>query len=127
KFEAGFVFVGASAEALNCAVGEDDFQTEDIIAGDAVFQTARTAGVGGDVAADEVVRAAGGVGRIKEAAPLDPVLKMFGVHARLDDGDEIGGVDVLDAVHAFKRKHDAAAHGHAAANVAMARAARGHR
>ena len=51
---------------------------------------------------------------------------MFGVYARLDDGDEIGGVDFPDAVHPFKRKHDAAAHGHAAADVAMARAARGH-
>ena len=51
---------------------------------------------------------------------------MFRVYARLDDGHEIGGVDVLDAVHPFKRKHDATAHGHAAADVAMARAARGH-
>src|ERR1035437_3685754 len=118
KVEAGLVFVGASAKALNCAVGEDDFKTEDVIAGAAVFQTARAAGVGGDVAADEVVRAAGGIGRIKQSAPLDPVLKLFGVYARLDDGHEIGGVNLLDAVHAFKRKHDAAAHGHAAANVA---------
>ena len=48
------------------------------------------------------------------------------VHARLDDGDEIGGVDFLDAVHAFQRKHDAAVHGHAAADVAVAGAARSH-
>ena len=36
------------------------------------------------------------------------------------------GVDFLDAVHAFQRKHDAAMHGHATADIAMARAARRH-
>ena len=71
EIEAGLVFVRASAEADDGAVGQNDFEAEDVIAGDAVFQAARAAGVGGDVAADEIVRAAGGVGRIKQAALLD--------------------------------------------------------
>ena len=70
QIEAGLVFVRAAAESDDRAVGQHDFQAEDVIAGDAVFEAARAAGVGGDVAADEIVRAAGGVGRIKQAAPL---------------------------------------------------------
>ena len=126
EVEAGLVFVRAAAEADDGAVGQDDFEAEDVIAGDAVFQAARAAGIGGDVAADEIVRAAGGVGRVKQAAPLDGFLKISGVHARLDDGDEIGGVDFPDAVHPFERKHDAAVHGHATADVTVAGAARSH-
>ena len=71
EIEAGLVLVRAAAEADDGAVGEDDFEAEHVIAGDAVFEAARAAGVGGDVAADEIVRAAGGVGRIKQSAPLD--------------------------------------------------------
>ena len=74
-----------------------------------------------------VVRAAGGVGRIEQTALLDGLLELRRVHAGLDHGDEVGGVDLLDAVHARQRKHDAAAHRHAAAHVAVARAARGDR
>ena len=125
QIEAGFVFVRASADADDGAVGQHDFEAEDVIARDAVFQTARAAGVGGDVAADEIVRAAGGVGRIKQAALFNGFLKFLRDDARLHDGDKISGVDFLDPVHAFQRKHDAAMHGHAAADIAVAGAARG--
>ena len=104
QIEAGLVFVRAPAEPDDAAAGQNDFEAEDVIAGDAVFEAARAAGVGGDVAADEVVRAAGGVGRIKQAAPLDGLLKFFRVHPRLDDGDEIGGIDFADAVHALQSR-----------------------
>ena len=66
EVEAGLVLVGASAQADDVAAGQDDFQTEDKIAGDAVFEAARAAGVGGDVAADGAIGAAGGIGRIVE-------------------------------------------------------------
>ena len=115
----------AAADADDRAVGEHDFQAEDVIAGDAVFQAARAAGVGGDVAADVVIRAAGGIGRIKEAVLSTASCNCFRDDARLDDGDEIVGVDFLDAVHAFERKHDAAAHRHTAADVTKARPAGG--
>ena len=77
EIEAGLVFVRAAAEADDGAVGEDDFQAEHVIAGDAVFQAARSAGVGGDVAADEIVGAAGGVGRIKKPRFSTAVLQVF--------------------------------------------------
>ena len=127
QLKTGFVFVRATAEPDDGPVGERDFEAENVITRNAVFQTTGTAGVGGDVAADEVIRATGGVGRIKQSAPFNGFLERLRVDARLDDGNEIGGVDFLDAVHAFQRKHDAPAHGHAATNVAMARAARCHR
>ena len=72
----------------------------------------------------DIVGAAGRVGRIEQALLLDRLLQLLGVDAGLDDGDEVGGVDFLDAVHALQRKHDAAVHGHAAADVAVAGAAR---
>ena len=125
EVKAGFIFMCASAEPDDGTVGEHDFEAEDVIAGDAIFEAARAAGIGGDVAADEIIRAAGGVRRIKEAALLNRFLQMLRVHARLDDGDEIAGVDFPDAVHAFEREDDAAAHRHAAADVAMSGAARG--
>ena len=49
------------------------------------------------------------------------------MNARLDDRDEIRLRDFLDAIHPLDREHDAAAVGHASADVAVARAARGDR
>ena len=54
QIKTGFVFVRAAAEPDDVAVGEHDFEAENELAGDAVFQTARAAGVGGDVAADGI-------------------------------------------------------------------------
>ena len=48
--------------ADDCAIGQNDFEAENVIASDAIFQAARAAGVGRDVAADEIMRAAGGIG-----------------------------------------------------------------
>ena len=79
QIEAGLVLVRAAAEAHDRAVGEDDFQAEHVIAGDAVFQAARPAGVGGDVAADGTVRPAGGIGRIKQALRFDCLLQASAV------------------------------------------------
>ena len=62
QIEAGFVFVRAAAEPDDGAVGEHDFEAEHVVAGDAVFQAARAAGVGDDVAADEAL-ASGSRGR----------------------------------------------------------------
>jgi hypothetical protein len=125
EVKASFVFVRSAPELDHRAVSKDDFEAENIIAGDAVFEAVRAAGIGGDVAANKIIRAAGGVGRIKESAFLNSRLEFLRVDARLDDGDEIAGIDFPDAVHAFERQDDAAAHGHAAADVAVARAARG--
>src|SRR5208283_5460388 len=121
---AGLVFVRATAEPDDGSIGENDLKAENVVAGDAVLEAARPAGVGGNVAADEIVRAAGGIGRIKQTAFLDGLLQFFRDDAGFNDGDKIGGVDFLDAIHAFEREYDAAAHRHTAADVAVARAAR---
>ena len=65
-----------------------------------------------------------GIGRIKKPALFHGVLKLGGVDGGLDDGDEIGGIDFQNFVHPLRRERDAAAHRHAAADVAVARAAR---
>ncbi len=72
------------------------------------------------------MRAAGGVGRIKQIQFLDGVLKLLRDDGRLDDGDEIFRVDLQNPVHAFERENNSAANGNAAADVAVAAAARGH-
>ncbi len=54
QLEAGLVLVRAPAQPQHGAVGQHDFQAEHVIAGDAVFEAARAAGVGDDVAADGI-------------------------------------------------------------------------
>jgi len=127
EVEAGFVFVSSATEADDGAIGEDDFEAEDVIACDAVFEAARAAGVGDDVAANGAFTEAGGVGRIEQAALLDCILEGLGFDARLDDSDEIGRVDFFDAVEAGEGKDDTAASRDAAADVAVAGTARGDR
>ena len=65
QIEAGLVLVRASAEPHERAVRQCDFKAEHVVAGDAVFEAARAAGIGGDVSAEAALRAARGVGRIK--------------------------------------------------------------
>ena len=97
--------------ADDVAVGQNDFEAEDVIARDAVFQAARAAGVGGDVAADEIVRAAGGVGRIKQVSVFRRRPEIVRVMtAGWTTATKSCGVDFQNAVHAFEREHDAAAH-----------------
>ena len=126
EVEAGLVLVGASAHAGHGAVGQHDFEAEDVGAGDAVFEAAGAAGVGGDVAADAAVLQAGRIGRIKKPLRAGGGLEASGDDARLDHGDEIVSADLLDAVHAHRGKDDPPLHGHAAADVAVAGAAGGH-
>ena len=125
EIEPGFVLMGASAQLDDGAAGQDDFQTEDKIAGDAVFEAARAAGVGGDVAADAAIGAAGRIGRIVKALLFHRFLQGLQDDAGLDDRDKIAGVDFLDAVHAGQGEDNAAARRDASADVAEARPARG--
>ena len=73
-----------------------------------------------------VIRPAGGIGRIKQPAPLALGLEGGGVDGGLHDGHKIARVDLQHLVHALGGKGDAAAHRHAAAHIAMPGAARGH-
>ncbi len=119
QFEAGLVLVSASAQPEDGSIGENNFEAEHIVSRDAVLEAAGATRVGADVAADDIVFPAGRVGWVKQALLFDCVLECLGINAGLDDGHEVGGVDFLDAIHPCQRKHDAAADGHAATDVAL--------
>ena len=117
----------AAAETNDRAAGQCHFQTEHIISRHAVFQAARAARVGGDVAPDAAVRAAGRVGRIIKPLLLDRLVQMLRDHTRLHHRDKVVRIDLLDAVHPRQREHDAPARWNTSAHVTVARAARSHR
>ncbi len=75
QVEPGLIFMGAAAELDDVAVGQNNFEAEDIIARDPIFQAARAARIGGNVAAEGIIDAARGVGRIEKFLPLDGRLK----------------------------------------------------
>jgi len=61
----GDVFAAFGAEPGEFAIRERDFEGEDVVARDAVFDAAQAAGVAGDVAADGAGFDGAGVGRVK--------------------------------------------------------------
>lgn len=122
EIEASFVFVRAPTKADDCAIRQHDFQAEHVIASDAVFQTARPARVGDDVAADGIVRPARRIGWIEQSEFLYSFLKFGSDNAGLNNCDKISCIDLTDALHAFQRNDNAAAQWHAATHVAVARA-----
>ena len=65
------VVLGRPADVDDAAVGQDEFDAEDVVDGDAVLERVRPAGVGGDVAADGAGPLAGRVGGVVEAVRLE--------------------------------------------------------
>jgi len=118
--------VDAPARAHDGAVGQDDLEAEHVVAGHAVLQAARAAGIGGDVAADRRLLERGRVGRVIPAHGAGRVAHVAGDGPRLDHRHAVAGVDLDDPVHVRQREHDAAMHRHAAAHVPDARPARDH-
>jgi hypothetical protein len=121
---AGDALGGAAAAAQHLAAHQRDLEAEDVLAGDAVLERARPAGVGRRVAADRAELERRRVRRIEHALGLDRLLQPAGDHAGLDDRHQVAGVDLLDPHHALGRQHDAAVHRQRAAAHAAARAAR---
>ena len=119
--------MGAPANAHDRSIRQNGFQPEHVITRDAVLQTARPAGVRGNVAADEAFILAGRIWWIIQSFSFNCGLKIFGDHTWLHHRDKIGRVDFLDAIHSSQRKHNAAAHRHAPAHVTMAGSTRSHR
>src|SRR5207253_9125718 len=93
EIKAGLVLVRSAADSNHRAISENDLETENIIAGDPIFEAARAAGVGGDIAANERISAAGRIRWIEQPALLDRRLQPPRNDAWLDDSDEIGGID----------------------------------
>ena len=125
EVEAAFIFHRAAAGADQRAVGERDLQAEHVVAGDAVLQAARAAGIGGDVAAERAFLEAGRVGRIKKSELERQGLEFTGDDARLHHGHTVRGRNFQHAIHAREGDDDAAPARHAAADVAATRSARG--
>ena len=120
QVEAGFVFVGATAAGHHFAVRQHDRETKNVAAGHAVFQAARTTGVGGDVSAYAAILEAGGVRWIEEIFFAGSFLEFSCDDPRLNHGHEIACVDLNNPVHSIHAEHDAALHGGAAADIPIA-------
>ncbi len=120
QIKSRFVFMGAPAHPRHGAVGQHDLESEDVVAGHAVFQTARTARIGRDVSADAAILQTRRIRRVKKSLVPRGLLQMSGDHPRFDHGDEVLRAHLFDPVHPRGREHDAAAHRNTTAHVAVA-------
>ncbi len=115
------------AGVQDAPIRQDDSQAEHVVAGHAVFQAARAAGIGGDIPADGRLLDAGRVGRVEQAEFFHGRLQIGGNHSRFDGRSGVGFIDFQDMVHAGQRQDDSAPVGHRTACQARAHAARDHR
>ena len=120
----GHILDRPAAQMQHMAAGQHHIEPQNIVAGDAVFQTARAARVGRHVPADRALIDAGGIGRIEEAELLDRLLQIVGDDARLRHRQRVGGRDIQDPVHARHVQADRAGHRHRGASQPRRRAAR---
>ena len=95
---ADHALAGAHAGGDQAAVGQDRLQAEDVVAGGAVLDAGRAAGVGGRVAADGAQLHAGRVGRVEQPPGGRGLAHPLADGAGLDLHDEINGVDGADSV-----------------------------
>ena len=112
-----------SAEVDERAVGENDFEAEDVRGGETVFEAVGAAGVFGDVAADAADGLRGGIGGVEIALREDAGGDVEIDDAGLDDDAGVGEIDFEDAVHAREADDDAVFDGERAAAEAGAGAA----
>ena len=120
---AGAALDELAAEGQDIAGRGDDLEAADVIAEDAVLDRPASAGVRGDHPADHGAFLAR-MGREIESGLLDRVLELAERHARLDDGHQVDGVDLEDAVHPLDREDDRAGRRDDAAAQAGGAAAR---
>ena len=104
-----------AAEVDECAVGEDDFEAEDVRGGEAVFEAVGAAGVFGDVAADAADGLRRGIGSVEIALREDARGDVEIDDAGFDDDAGVGEIDFEDAVHAREADDDAVFYGERAA------------
>ena len=102
-------FTRAVAEVQQPAVGEHEIDAEDGIAHDAVLRAQQSARAGGDVAADGRDRAARRIRRPPQAVRGERGVEVGVEDARLDDGEQVVGAHLEDAVHRPQRQRDLAA------------------
>ena len=111
------------AEMCDAAVGQNDLEAHDVIAGHAVFKAAQAAGVFGHIAADRADFHRTRVGRIEEAVLIRRRIDGGRDGAALRADGEVGGIDREDLVQTRQAEDEAAFRGHAAAAESGAGAA----
>ena len=121
---AGDILDGFAAGLQDAPIRQDHGQAEHIVAGHAVFQAARTAGVAGDIPADGRMADAGRVGRVEKSHLFDLGLQVGGDDPRFGADGGVGRVDLEDVVHARQAEHDSARHRDGTGGQAGAHAAR---
>ncbi len=113
---------GFSADANDAAIGQDEFESGDVIRGDAVGQRVRAARVFRDVAADRAGLLARWIGREVQAEMLDGAREIEIHHAGLHHRAIIFRVHFENAVHPRKCDDDSALARERAAGKSGARA-----
>ena len=112
-----------SAEVDEGAVGQDNFEAEDVSGGEPVFEAVGAAGVFGYVAADAADGLRGGIRGVEITLRLDARGDVEIDNAGLDDDAGVGEIDFEDAVHAREADDDAVFYGERPAAKASAGAA----
>src|SRR6478735_1788648 len=117
----------APAGPKDVAIREDDFEADDVMAGNAIFEAAWPTSIRRHISANAAIVQTRRIGRIKK--PLRPHrgLQLAGDNTRLHNGDGVFKTDLLDPIHAGERKRDASAGRHATTDVTKTCAARCYR
>ena len=100
------VSASGAAELHQLAVGQDRFDAEHVVHGEAVLQAVRAAGVLGDVAADRADLLARRIGRVVVAERRHLPRDLEVGDAGLDRDALVGDVDVEHAVEPRQRDHE---------------------
>ena len=112
-----------AADANDFAIGKDEFESGDVIGGDAVGEGVRAAGVFGDVSADGAGFPTGRIGGEIKTVRLGGAGEFVIDDAGLDDGALIFDVELENAIHAREYQHHATGAGERAAGKPRAGAA----
>ena len=125
--KAGEIVAGSiavfTADARNFAVGENEFESGNVIRSDSVGKCVRTSGIFRDVAADGAGFPTGRIGREVETVRFGSAREFEIDDAGLHSGAAIFWIDFENAIHARKDQHDAAAAGERPAGESSACAA----
>jgi len=107
-----------AANTNDFPVGEDEFESRDVICCNPISERVRTAGIFGDVAADSAGFLAGRIGRKVQAVRFGGQREIKIDDTGLDNGALIFRIDGENAVHARKNDHQAASTGERATREA---------
>ena len=116
----------AAAEPDDLAGHQHHLAAQDIVGGEAVFETMHAARIFRDIAADRAGDLRGGIGRVIKALRLDRAGDREIGDARLDDREPVGEIELLDLIEFHHRKENAVRERQGAARQRGSGAARHH-